>query len=72
MDISLLNLNGYGLFVWPAFAFTIFSCFYLYLKTANELKKVEKIYLADFEETQDKAIVLINRKRTESEAFSIN
>ena len=45
---EFLNLNGYGVFVWTAFIFTLTSCSILYFKTKNELKKQEKMFLKEF------------------------
>ena len=45
MNLDFFLLNGYGQFVWPAFIFTFFICFALYLKTYKEFKKYEKLYL---------------------------
>ena len=47
MTLEYFLLNGYGQFVWPAFIFTFFSCFVLYLKSYKELKKYQKIYLKE-------------------------
>ena len=48
MHLEILNLGGYGQFVWPAFIFTFISCLTLYIKTRKELKKQEKIFSRDF------------------------
>ena len=48
MNIEFLVLDDYGYFVWPAFIFTFVSCFLLYLKTKNEFKKQEKMFLIEF------------------------
>ena len=45
MNLNLLILDGYGLYVWPAYIFTFIICFILYLKTKKELKKQEKMFL---------------------------
>ena len=45
MNMELLVLGGYGLFVWSAFIFTLASCFLLYAKTKKELKEQEKKFL---------------------------
>ena len=50
MDLNLILFNGYGLFVWPAFAITFVSCFILFINTKKELKKHEKLYLNVFKE----------------------
>jgi len=52
MNLDLLNLGGYGQFVWPAFIFTFVSCFVLYVKTRNELLKQEKIFSKEFNKIQ--------------------
>ena len=41
-------MGGYGHFVWPAFIFTLVSCFALYLKTNKEFRKEEKMFLNEF------------------------
>ena len=45
MDLNLLILDGYGLFVWPAFMFTFIACFILFFKTKKEFKKYEIMFL---------------------------
>ena len=62
MNIEVLILNGYGQFVWPAFIFTIVSCFFLYLKTKKEFHKQEKIYLKEFKQLETKKIE-VDKKR---------
>jgi len=62
MNLNLFILGGYGQFVWPAFIFTIVSCFSLYLKTKKELKKQEKIYLKEFKQLQTKKIEVDKKK----------
>ena len=41
-------MGGYGHFVWPAFIFTLVSCFALYIKTNKEFRKEEKMFLNEF------------------------
>jgi heme exporter protein D len=50
MNLEFLFLNGYGQFVWPAFIFTFFSFFCLFLTTSKELKKQEELFLKDFKQ----------------------
>ena len=38
----LLVFVGYEIIVWPAFLFTIICNLFLYYKTSNELKKIDK------------------------------
>tara|TARA_B100000029_G_scaffold352860_1_gene345456 strand:- start:4534 stop:4749 length:216 start_codon:yes stop_codon:yes gene_type:complete len=60
--MELFLLNGHGIFVWPAFIFTFFSCLFLYLKSRKELKNLEKIYLEDLNQIQTIEIQLEKRK----------
>ena len=62
MNIEHFVLDGYGQFVWPAFIFTIVSCFFLYLKTKKEFHKQEKIYLKEFKQLETKKIE-VDKKR---------
>ena len=70
MNIEFLILDGYGQFVWPAFIFTIVSCFSLYLKTKKEFKKQEKIYLKEFKQLQTIKIEAGKKRETRKEVLS--
>ena len=50
MNLSILLLNGYGVFVWPAFLLTFLICFLLYVRTKKELERQEELYLSKFNE----------------------
>ena len=62
MNMEPFILDGYGRYVWPAFIFTIVSCFFLYLKTKKEFQKQEKIYLKEFKQLQTKKIEVDKKK----------
>ena len=70
MSLEFLILDGYGQFVWPAFIFTIVSCFSLYLKTKKEFKKQEKIYLKEFKQLQTIKIEAGKKRETRKEVLS--
>ena len=70
MNVEFFILGGYGQFVWPAFAFTFISCFFLYLKTKKEYQKQEKIYLKEFEQLQTIKIEAGKRRETKKEVLS--
>ena len=70
MNIEFLILDGYGQFVWPAFIFTIVSCFSLYLKTKKEFKKQEKIYLKEFKQLQTIKIEVGKKREMRKEVLS--
>ena len=71
MDLELFILNGYGLYVWPAFIFAFLSCFYLYIKTKKEFLKQEKVFLNKFKELQTTRIKVI-KKETAKKVLSTN
>ena len=64
MNLDVLILNGYSVFVWPAFIFTFISCFFLYLATKKEMKKFEKMFLDEFKQ------IKIREIKTEKETLS--
>ena len=68
--MELFILDGYGQFVWPAFMFTLASCFTLYLKTKKEFQKQEKIYLNKFKQLQTIKIEVDKRKETKKVVLS--
>ena len=70
MNMELFILGGYGQFVWPAFMFTLASCFTLYLKTKKEFQKQEKIYLNKFKQLQTIKIEADKRKETKKVVLS--
>ena len=68
--MDIVNLGGYGQFVWPAFIFTFISCFFLYLRTKKEFQKQEKIFLSEFKQLQNAKIEVDKRKENIKEALS--
>ena len=70
MVIDLLYLGGYGQFVWPAFIFTFASCFLLYLKTKNELKEHEKMFLIEFKQIPVEKTEIAEQKELSKEVLS--
>ena len=56
MDLEIINLNGYGQYVWSAFILTFSICFILYSKTKKEFLREEKIYLKTFPQVKSKKI----------------
>ena len=45
---EIIFMNGYGLYVWSAFIFTILSFNFLYLITSNQLKKEKRKFIAKY------------------------
>ena len=60
---ELLLMNGYGLFVWSAFAFTLISFLSLYLIISLQFKKEQKRFEKNFSIlTKEKYNVAINQE----------
>jgi len=57
---NLINMNGYGIFVWSSFIITFLVCGIVYFKTRRTLKKYEKEFAKEIEELtvkQQKAVL---------------
>jgi len=68
--MDIVNLGGYGQFVWPAFIFTFISCFFLYLRTEKEFQKQEKMYINEFKQLQTARIKTVKIKEAAREILS--
>ena len=63
MILDLILMNGYGVYVWSAFTFTIISFSSLYLIIKLQLKKEQKRFEENFSAlTEEKYNVAINQK----------
>ena len=65
---NLVNVSGYGLFVWLSFVFTILTCLALYYKTYKTLKKYEKDFakeLYKLSESERKLVLEKSKVATE-------
>ncbi len=69
MNFELFILDGYGHFVWPAFMFTLVSCFVFYLKTNKAFRKEEKIFLREFKQIQEVKIKTAKKQEALSNAL---
>ena len=68
--MEFLVLDGYGIFVWPAFIFAFVSCFLLYLKTKKEFKRQEKMFLIEFKQIPVKKNKVSKQKKLSKEVLS--
>ena len=48
MITDLISMNGYGVYVWSAFAFTLIGFFSLYVVVNLQLKKEQKRFEENF------------------------
>ena len=40
--LEFLNMDGYGIFIWPSYIFAFSLIYYLYFRSLKQLKKLEK------------------------------
>ena len=63
MISDLISMNGYGAYVWSAFAFTLLSFSSLYFIIKLQLKKEQKRFEENFSAlTEEKYNVAINQE----------
>ena len=66
---ELFILGGYGYFVWPSFVFTLVTCFLYYMKTREELKKQEKVFISEFKYSNVTKTNTFKEKKVTKEAL---
>ena len=63
MNLDVFVMNGYGIYVWSAFALTFLVCLALFVRTKKTLKKLEKEFLYEIESlSEEKARTLKTKK----------
>ena len=63
MITDLILMNGYGIYVWSAFAFTLISFLSLYFIISLQLKKEQKRFEENFSTlSEEKYNVAINQE----------
>ena len=63
MITDLISMNGYGVYVWSAFAFTLIGFFSLYIVVNLQLKKEQKRFEENFSTlSHEKHNVAINQE----------
>jgi len=70
--INLILMNGYGLFVWSAFAFTLTNFFGLYLIINRQLIKENKKFELKFNQLEKIKYTEAYKQRTNQVLVSSN
>ena len=70
--INLLIMNGYGLFVWSAFTFTLINFFVLYLIINRQLIKENKKFELKFNQLEKIKYTEAYKQRTNQVLVSSN
>ena len=64
MIYELFNMNGYGLYVWSAFAFTLFNFLILYKVTSKQLIKEKAKFARKYESLNSDQVILAHKQST--------
>ena len=64
---EIISMNGYGLYVWLAFSFTLVSFTSLYLLTKLELLKEQKKYIFKFGSLSEEKIAIAKDQKINRE-----
>ena len=70
MIYEIISMNGYGAYVWSAFAFTLMSFASLYLVTKLQLLKEQKKFTAKFGSLSSKKAEIAKSHRINKEILS--
>tara|TARA_B110000014_G_scaffold166096_1_gene117517 strand:- start:1682 stop:1900 length:219 start_codon:yes stop_codon:yes gene_type:complete len=70
MNLDILILDNYNLFVWPAFIFVFTICSYFYFKTKKTLQEQEKLFLKEFDQNKVIKVNTLNTKNNTTEVLS--
>ena len=64
MNLDLFIMNGYGLYVWSAFAFTLFNFLILYKVTSRQLTKEKSKFTRKYESLNSDQVILAHKQST--------
>ena len=70
MISELLNMNGYGVYVWSSFIFTLFSFSFLYAVVKLNLIKEKKKFEENYKSLDEKKLALVAEQKTYREILA--
>ena len=68
---EIISMNGYGLYVWSAFSFTLISFTSLYLTTKLQLLKEKRKFTFKFGSLSSKQIKTIESQKTSKQILEV-
>ena len=71
MISEIFSMNGYGLYVWSAFSFTLISFTSLYLTTKLQLLKEKRKFTDKFGSLSSKQIKIIESQKTNRQILEV-
>ena len=70
MISELINMNGYGVYVWSSFIFTLFSFSFLYAVVKLNLVKEKKKFEENYKSLDEKKLVSVAKQKTYREILA--
>ena len=70
MNINFITMDGYGLYVWSSFIFTIVVCLYVFIRTRKTLKKLEKDFKVEVENLSEEKSRDFNKSKIRREILA--
>ena len=67
MNFEIFVMNGFGIYVWSSFVFTFLVCLFLFVRTKNTLKKLEKDFVKEAQKLPEKQFEDIKRQKIAKE-----
>ena len=64
MNLDLFIMNGYGLYVWSAFAFTLFNFLILYILTSKQFIKEKAKFARKYESLNSDQVTSAHKQST--------
>jgi len=64
MNLDLLIMNGYGLYVWSAFTFTLLNFLVLYKVTSRQLIKEKAKFAQKYKSLNSDQVILAHKQST--------
>ena len=64
MNLDVIIMNGYGPYVWSAFAFTLFNFLILYKVTSRQLIKETTKFARKYESLNSDQVILAHKQST--------
>ena len=64
MNLDIIIMNGYGFYVWSAFAFTLFNFLILYKITSRQLVKEKAKFARKYESLNSDQVILAHKQST--------
>ena len=67
MSFEIFLMDGYGIYVWSSFGFTLLVCLFLYIRTKKTLKKLEKDFIKEAQNLPEEQFEDIRKQKIAKE-----